>query len=452
MISKGLRNSLKKAHRKATRDMAVCNASAAGPEPLITVPIDFPNTFPIIILSGLIENILFPVVNDFLANATCGLNGEHGRYDQTGFLLGPTTLHIKNYDHEPQIGNVTLAISNLTVEHINTISSLKALDTFAKEPTRLLLEKVVFAPEEKLPFRVSADFEIRVKRLKHDEGKKLPDVNNLFRAGLSLNNLTVISDILLSIDSYRIGAMPLRSIRSLNCWLGVVDDFQILEGLSALSSSINSVDLTCSKQEILRPAEGDLGCTSSSMPEWIARTKNKKFVGDFNKFLEKNVTGWILEKVTTAKFRSHMRKVLQQKRALGFDKCYATPFFPSSVFIFPQCIPSKGILLAYSTLCSVALLYFGTFFMVKYFQHQHIRNRCRCEHACISRCCSCVDCCQGKCPGSQACFDLFCFPHVFCKSKKYNEKEMDYVDRLDNSNPYSLLPIIIMMMMKRMQL
>ena len=30
--------------------------------------------------------------------------------------------------------------------------------------------------------------------------------------------------------------------------------------------------------------------------------------------------------------------------------------------------------------------------------------------------------------------------HVFCKSKKYNEKEMDYVDRLDNSNPYSLLP------------
>ena len=137
--------------------------------------------------------------------------------------------------------------------------------------------------------------------------------------------------------------MPLRSVRSLNCWLGVVDDFQILEGLSALSSSINSVDLTCSKQEILRPAEGDLGCTSSSMPEWIARTKNKKFVGDFNKFLEKNVTGWILEKVTTAKFRSHMRKVLQQKRALGFDKCYATPFFPSSVFIFPQCLPSKGI-------------------------------------------------------------------------------------------------------------
>ena len=297
MISKGLRNSLKKAHRKATRDMAVCNASAAGPEPLITVPIDFPNTFPIIILSGLIENILFPVVNDFLANATCGLNGEHGRYDQTGFLLGPTTLHIKNYDHEPQIGNVTLAISNLTVEHINTKSSLKALDTFAKEPTRLLLEKVVFAPEEKLPFRVSADFEMRVKLIKHDEGKKLPDVNNLFRAGLSLNNLTVISDILLSIDSYRIGAMPLRSVRSLNCWLGVVDDFQILEGLSALSSSINSVDLTCSKQEILRPAEGDLGCTSSSMPEWIARTKNKKFVGDFNKFLEKNVTGWILEKL-----------------------------------------------------------------------------------------------------------------------------------------------------------
>ena len=92
MISKGVRDLLRKARTKASRTMAVCNSSAAGPEPLITVPIDFPNTFPIIILSGLIENILFPVVNDFLANATCGLNGEHGRYDQIGFLFGPTTF------------------------------------------------------------------------------------------------------------------------------------------------------------------------------------------------------------------------------------------------------------------------------------------------------------------------------------------------------------------------
>ena len=60
----------------------------------------------------------------------------YGRLDMKNFLVGPHTIHVQNYDKEPQVGNVTIGLSNLTVENINTFSKLKAFDTFDKQPTR----------------------------------------------------------------------------------------------------------------------------------------------------------------------------------------------------------------------------------------------------------------------------------------------------------------------------
>jgi hypothetical protein len=243
------------------------------PRPSSVPPIDFSQTPLTIILSGLIENILFPIFNGILANATCGINGEHGRLDMKTFLAGPHTIHIQNYDKEPQVGNLTVALSNLTIEHINTIANLKAFDTFDTQPTRLDSE-VRMAPNAASPLRISVDVTLKVKRLhvSNDDETMGHDVDNTFRIGFSLNNLTLVSDLIIAIDSYNIAAMPLLATASLNCWISLLDNFQILHGLTTASALIQSFDLSCSESDSVRFMDDHLSCTSPLFPDWIKRS------------------------------------------------------------------------------------------------------------------------------------------------------------------------------------
>ena len=448
ILNNAIEKSLDNFQQKSIEEHEVCNSSAVGPRPSDAKPLDFSQTFPIIILSGLIENILFPMLNDILANSTCGINGEHGRLDMKNFLVGPHTIHVQNYDKEPQVGNVTIGLSNLTVENINTFSKLKAFDTFDKQPTRLDSE-IRMAPNSNIPLRISVDVTLKVKRLhtSDDDEEMKHDVDNTFRIGFSLNNLTFMSDFIVAIDSYDLAAMPLLATNSLNCWIGLLNDFQILHGLTALNASIHSFDLTCSKEDSIRFMDDHLSCNSPSFPDWIKRSKNQKYVEDFEEFVG-NGTTWVLDKFTTDQFKTHMLKVLKEKQDLGFIKCYETPWFPPDPeFIYAQCIPSKTIMFIYSTICGLMLFYFGTSFFVNYFQVEHARERCLCnQNRCCGKngCCgcSCVECCRGKCRQCQTCFNIFCCTRLFCKDIR-NETlgnihgESNYES--DSYNPYSLL-------------
>ena len=126
-------------------------------------------------------------------------------------------------------------------------------------------------------------------------------------------------------------------------WL--TNDFQILHGLTALNASIHKrFDLTCSKEDSIRFMDDHLSCNSPSFPDWIKRSKNQKYVEDFEEFVGNGTRGY-LTNLRQIQFKTHMLKVLKEEANLGFIKCYETPWFPPDPkFIYAQCIPSKTIM------------------------------------------------------------------------------------------------------------
>lgn len=156
-----------------------------------------------------------------------------------------------------------------------------------------------------------------------------------------------------------------------------------------------------------------------------------------------------MNKSTAKQFKTHMLKVLKEKRDLGFTKCYETPWFPPDPeFIYAQCLTSKIIMFVYSTICSLLIFYFGTSFLVNYFQVEQTRGRCLCKrNICCGKngfCgCSCAEFCRGKCRQCQLCFDIFCCTFIFCKRTSCRDQcrltNNDHGDDLTSDNPYSLL-------------
>ena len=104
----------------------------------------------------------------------------------------------------PQIGNVTLGLSNFTLEHLDTISTLRAFDTPAK--TRMD-GKFVIAPSASKPLRISLDVLFKVKRIPGTNPTDTSsatnpngDVEDQFRIGVTLNNLTLSIASIVAID------------------------------------------------------------------------------------------------------------------------------------------------------------------------------------------------------------------------------------------------------------
>ena len=406
VVNQGLENLIRHAIEE-TASTAICNGSSIGPRPTVEQsPVDLASSFPIIILSGLIESVLFPKVNGLIHNGTCGINGEHARLDTKGLFVGPTTIVVTNYDKVPQIGNITLALGNLTLEHLDAISVLKAFDT-PQGPVRLDSE-VKAAPRADYPLRASVDVTLDVKRIP-GTGE---DVRNTFRFGVSLNNLTMIADLIVAIDGYSLGAMPIQSTEYLNCWLGTLDKFEILskpDGRSLLQSTLQTLDVACQGHQFR--TDDHLTCSSPGLPQWADRSKVQTNIKDLETFVNDNVAK-LMSTFSSETFRKHMTEVLQNKRNLGAGGC-RTPFVPlAPEWIAPQCIASKGLMFAYSGMCSIALIYFGILFFVKYFQVEHKQGKCLCKGC--RTCCSCVNCCRGKCTACQSCFNIICCRRWFC--------------------------------------
>ena len=423
---------------------AICNGSSVGPRPVPTKPpVDLSASIPVAILRNLVEDVLFPNVNAIITNATCGIKGEHGRMDQKGWLFGPKTMVVKNYDLVPQIGNVTLGLSNFTLEHLDTISTLRAFDTPAK--TRMD-GKFVIAPSASKPLRISLDVLLKVKRIPGTNPADTPsatnpngDVEDQFRIGVTLNNLTLSIASIVAIDGYSFGALPLRATTCLSCWLGTLDAFEILTGfnniassnreeLTDLGSDLVSFDLACNKNDAdFVRVDDQLYCSSPLMPEFIRRTKEPRNVQEFSKWVGKGI-GTLITHFQTETFRSQMKSVLEKRRADGAEGCMDDPFFaPVKPWIAPQCVPTKAGLISLGVVGGLILIYFGALFFVHYFQVEHQRKRCMCKGCC----CSCVNFCLGK-----SCkIDIFWCRRIFCRKKGNNK-----VQRSGGAILASLLP------------
>jgi len=410
----------------ATQATAVCNGSSLGPRPMpAEPPIDLSTSIPVLVLRSLVEDVLFPMVNGLIANATCGLNGEHGRLDTTGPLLGPAMLVVKNYDQVPQIGNVTIGLSNLTLENLDTIATLKAFE--APAPTRMDTT-LVMAPVDTKPVRLSVDVLLKVKRIPGTDPDAPPnrtpgpevinpngDVEDRFRIGVTMNNLTLSTALNVAIDGYSLGALPLRATRCLSCWLGTLNTLGILgggvDGFTVLQSRLASVDVACGhtpENSFGRP-DDQLSCTSPAMPDFIRRSESTENVQQFANWMGYKING-VLSTFQTEVFQSHLQSILDQRRADGVPACMSDPVFaPAKDWVAPQCLVTKGALITYGVVGGVVLVYFFTLFFVRYFQVEHHRHRCRCQGCC----CSCIEFCKGNACRQDVCWcrRLFCNRH-----------------------------------------
>jgi hypothetical protein len=411
------------------RQHGMCNMTIPSRSEIIPKDVNLYSSTIVSLLNTIIEDIVAPSINAILLNITETCGESPGTIGVHGKLLD-TTLKV------PQIGNITIGLTDLLFTNVDTFQMIHMFDTSEKTPQRMTSNVQIGETENALGASIGVTWDV-TPPLNSEQGGSVNGgdsinlVRDTFRIGFDLSNLTFATDLLFSLNRYNTMAIPIGKVTNLTCLVGLLDRLELV-GLqdnssfgSVLYGNLSRWAVNCGGGAGGGGGEEDdeYTCTSSGLKQWSELSQKKAAVEQLSQFLNAGSSD-LIQHLESTVFRTEFSQMLENSsKECGFgdiidvealkvrrqqrqrrlnDPVPFNQWHPSD-WHAPVCPLDKGLATIYGCVCGILLLTFSTWFFVKCSRLEQSKGRCQCRQC---YCCNCPQFCTAF---SQSCFCRLCF-------------------------------------------